>query len=160
MKYPSTLFLRAIIALLAGIVLALSIFALPNAWHGGSAEFPYASASVIFIVISLYATTIPFYIGLWQGLKLLRLIDKNAAFSASSVEALRTIKRCASLITLVFFTFVPALFPIAEVDDAPGLIIVGGLAACAPLTIAVFAAVLERLFQNAIDIKAENDLTV
>jgi hypothetical protein len=160
MKKGQTLFLRLVIALLAAIVLALSIFALPSAWHGGSTEFPYASASVMLIITGLYVTIIPFFIGLWQGLKLLRLIDHNKAFSADAVEALRTIKRCAGIITIVFFAFVPALFPIADGDDAPGLIIIGGIIACAPMTIAVFAAVLERLFQNAIDIKSENDLTV
>ena len=32
--------------------------------------------------------------------------------------------------------------------------------ACIPLVIATFAAVLEKLLKNAINIKSENDLTV
>jgi ABC-type tungstate transport system substrate-binding protein len=52
------------------------------------------------------------------------------------------------------------LYPIADADDAPGLIIIGAAIACAPVVIAVFAAVLERLLQSAIDLKSENDLTV
>ena len=34
------------------------------------------------------------------------------------------------------------------------------LLAFAPLVVAVFAATLQKLLQNAMDIKAENDLTV
>jgi hypothetical protein len=48
----------------------------------------------------------------------------------------------------------------AEVDDAPGLILVGMVPIFTSLVIAVFAAVLQRLLQEAIDIKSENDLTV
>ena len=62
--------------------------------------------------------------------------------------------------TLLYLGCVPFLIPIAEADDAPGLVLIGAVLACSPLVIAVFAAVLERLLQNAIDIKSENDLTV
>ena len=48
----------------------------------------------------------------------------------------------------------------AELDDAPGVVIVGMISIFAPMVIAVFAAVLQRLLQEAITIKSENDLTV
>ncbi len=48
----------------------------------------------------------------------------------------------------------------AERDDAPGIIIIGMIMIFASLVIAVFAAVLQRLLKDAIDIKSENDLTV
>ncbi|MBU0905405.1 MAG: DUF2975 domain-containing protein, partial [Firmicutes bacterium] len=43
---------------------------------------------------------------------------------------------------------------------APGLGLVGMVMIFAPLVIAVFAAVLQRLLQEAIEIKSENDLMV
>lgn len=156
----STNFLRFIVFLMAVIVLAFYIFALPSAWKGGPAEFPTAGYAVQLIVIVLYVTTIPFYMVLWQTLKLLKYIEQHMAFSDLSVKALRTIKRCAGVIAILYIGNVPLLLPIAEADDAPGLLIVGAVIACAPLTIAVFAAVLQKLLQNAIDIKSENDLTV
>jgi hypothetical protein len=64
------------------------------------------------------------------------------------------------IISFIYVAFVPPLFPIADVDDAPGLIIMGMVVACAPISIAVFAAVLEKLLKSAIEIKSENDLTV
>jgi hypothetical protein len=91
---------------------------------------------------------------------LLRFIDQNTAFSGSSVRALANIKYCAISMTAVYLVCVPFLFPIADMDDAPGLLIIGAVFACSPLVIAVFAAVLQRLLQNAIDIKSENDLTI
>ncbi len=54
----------------------------------------------------------------------------------------------------------PLIYIIAEWDDAPGLILIGMVFVGASLVIAVFAAVLRRLLQEAIQIKSENDLTV
>jgi hypothetical protein len=54
----------------------------------------------------------------------------------------------------------PFVYIIAEVDDAPGLAVIGMVMIFAPMVIAVFAAVLQRLLQEAIDIKSENDLIV
>ncbi len=159
-KRGSTHFLRLVILLIGLGVLALCIFALPSMWKGGSAEFPYAAQSVFLIIIGLYIAAIPFYVALWQSLKLLHYIDRNKAFSELSVKALKNIKHCAIGITVIFIAFVPLLFPIAELDDAPGLIIFGMGIAGIPMTIAVFAAILERLLKSAIDIKSENDLTV
>ena len=48
----------------------------------------------------------------------------------------------------------------AEMDDAPGIILIGMVVIFASMVIAVFAAVLQRLLQEAIDIKSENDLIV
>jgi hypothetical protein len=76
------------------------------------------------------------------------------------VRALRNIKRCAIVVAVLYLGGVPLLFPIADADDAPGLIIIGMAIACAPIVIAVFAAVLQKLLRNAIDIKAENDLVI
>ena len=160
MKQGSTHFLRFTTFLFGIVVLAICIFGLPSMYKGGSEEFPTASRALLIIITILYATAVPFFIALWQTLKLLRYIDQNTAFSASSIRALRNIKYCAVAMTLLYLGCVPFLIPIAEADDAPGLVLIGAVLACSPLVIAVFAAVLERLLQNAIDIKSENDLTV
>jgi hypothetical protein len=159
-KKGSTFILKVTVVILGLAVLALGIFALPSIWKGGSAEFPGASRALFSIIILMYVTMIPFFMGLWQTLKLLHNIDTDQAFSNTSVAALRTIKRCAITITTLYMAIVPLLLPIAEADDAPGLILFGFALACAPLIIAIFAAVLEKLLQNAIDMKSENELTV
>lgn len=160
LKHTSTNFLRLALCLLGIIVLALCIFALPSAWRGGSAEFPLVSYSVMLIVSGLYLTAIPFFVALWQAWQLLAQIDRGQAFSEASVKRLKTIKHCALIISTIYIIFVPLLYPIAEFDDAPGLIIFGVVVACAPLTVTVFAALLEKLLQAALAIKSENDLTI
>ncbi|OOG91376.1 hypothetical protein BTH41_01677 [Bacillus mycoides] len=48
----------------------------------------------------------------------------------------------------------------AERVDPPSFIPIGLVIIFASMVIAVFAAVLQRLLQEAINIKSENDLTV
>jgi hypothetical protein len=103
---------------------------------------------------------IPFFIALYQAFKLLSYIDKNQAFSELSVKALKNIKFCAITISSLFVVILPFVFLVAELDDAPGLVIVGMVPIFGSMVIAVFAAVLQRLLQEAIDIKSENDLIV
>ncbi|MGE0566469.1 MAG: DUF2975 domain-containing protein [Bacteroidia bacterium] len=161
LKKGSTLLLKTTLIFMGLIVLALAVFALPNLYKGASLEFPYAPNCILGIIIVMYAVTVPYFFVLWQSWKLLVLIDQNKGFSKSSVAAFRIIKY-ASLIggLLLMIGFVPLLYPIAEKDDAPGLLIYGFLFACIPFVVSVFAAVLEKLFQNAVDMKYENDLTI
>lgn len=160
MKRGSTHFLRFAIFIIGAGVLALCIFALPTMWKGGSEEFPTAGYAIFLIMIGMYATAVPFFFALWQTLKLLRYIDQNKAFSDLSIKALRNIKYCATIIAVLYIGGVPLLFPIADAEDAPGLVVIGAAIACAPIVVAVFAAILQKLLQNAIDIKSENDLIV
>jgi Protein of unknown function (DUF2975) len=105
-------------------------------------------------------SAVPFYMALYQALKLLRYIDYNEAFSELSVVALKKIRNYGLTISGLYTIALPLLYVIAEWDDAPALILIGLVIAGASFVVAVFAALLKRLLQEAIDIKKENDLTV
>ncbi|MDO8558667.1 MAG: DUF2975 domain-containing protein [bacterium] len=160
MKQASTLFLKIILIVAGCSVLAFCIFAIPAISKGVGAEWPELSYLKYPILILGYMTAIPFFIALYQAFKLLTYIDKNTAFSAVSVKALRYIKYCGVTMSILYLASMPILFQIADADDAPGVVGFGMLFAVAPLVVSVFAAVLQKLLQNAIDIKLENDLVV
>lgn len=112
------------------------------------------------LVIVLYVAAIPYFIALFQSIKLLSYIDANNAFSTLSVTSLKIIKRCAVTISVLFIVDLPFLYLIAEKDDAPGIILFSLIIVFASIVIAVFAAVLQKLLTNALEIKSENDLTI
>ena len=114
----------------------------------------------IVALIGVYATAIAYFVALFTTIKLLSYIDQNIAFSELSVKALIKIKYCAIIISSVYVVGMPLIYYAAEVDDAPGLILIGMVIIFASFVVAVFAAVLQKLLKNAIDIKSENDLTV
>ncbi|WP_226683095.1 DUF2975 domain-containing protein [Sutcliffiella horikoshii] len=158
MKHGSTLFLKIAVFLIGTPVFILSIIGLVSLVKDpANPEYAYILYP---IVTGMFLTTIPFYFALYQALKLLGYIDKNEAFSHFSVEALKKIKFCAITISSVYVVIMPFIFLLADKDDAPGAIIMGAVPIFASIVIAVFAAVLQRLLQVAIDIKSENDLTV
>jgi hypothetical protein len=160
MKKGSTLILKAAVVLMGLAVLALCIFGLPALWRGGPIEYPELAHALHLMVVGLYATAIPFFIASWQTMKLLNYIDKNTAFSPLSIKALEIIKYSAVAIWILYVSGLPFVYYIAQADDAPGLVVIGLVMASAPFVVAVFAAVLQRLLQNAIDMKSENELTV
>jgi hypothetical protein len=159
-KRGSTLLLKAAVCAIGIATLAICIFGVPSIGRGIVAEFPGGPYSPLAITIVLYLTAIPFFIALGQTLRILHLIDKNNAFSQASLKALRCIKYCGIVIGVLYALGLPLFLHIAESDDAPGVMVVGMIIAAAPIVIGVFAAVLERLLENAIDIKSENDLVV
>ncbi|TDL62804.1 DUF2975 domain-containing protein [Paenibacillus amylolyticus] len=158
MKRGTTIFLKLAVFLIGVPVLALCIFGIP--WLANNPVNPNYAGALYPIVIIMYVSIIPFIVALYQAFRLLSYIDKNEAFSLMSVKSLKTIKYCAIVISSLYFVMLPFVYVVAEKDDAPGLILMGMVPIFASLVIAVFSAVLQRLLQEAIDIKSENDLVV
>jgi hypothetical protein len=153
MKSSPTLFLKAIIYLFGLAVAAFCLVILYGIFFGNFGMF----LPLLFVIL---VTAVPFLFALYQGLLLLTYIDSNTAFSEQSVIAIKNIKYCAYIISVIYTLAIPYAFYVFDKDDAPGGILINLILIFAPLVTAVFAAVLQRLLQNAIDIKSENDLTV
>lgn len=156
----STHFLRLAIVLFGLAVLAFCIAVIPSIYANWADIFPEYAYATYPIVIGLLLTAVAFYAALYQGMLLLRYIDKNKAFSEQTVAALQKIKYCGIVISAIYVLGMPAIYLVAETDDAPGLIVIGMAFAGAPLVVAVFAALMQKLVQSAIEIKHENELTV
>ena len=163
MKRSSTLFLKVAVIFIGIPVLALCLFLLPQIANEANkaTDRGWDLAYVVYgILVVMYVSAIPFYFALYQSITLLSYIDKNQAFSELSVRALKKIRNCALIISGLYVIGLPFVYILAENDDAPGLILVGMVMIFAAMVIAVFAAVLQRLLQEAIEIKSENDLIV
>lgn len=160
MKRCSIIILRLAVIVAGVAILALcygGTWAVTTAWDSN----PNHHAVMGAMLGGLYLTVIPFYIMLYQTMKLLSYIDSNRAFSELSVEALKKIMICAiATFAVCMLGGLPFLYYWAEMDDAPGLIIIGMAIAGGAFVVVVFASVLKRLLQDAINVKSENDLTI
>jgi hypothetical protein len=106
-----------------------------------------------------YIGSIPFFVALYQAFKVLGYAGQNEVFSQAAVQALRTIKFCA--MAIVGFVAVGEIFIMfGNSDDRAGGVFMGILITFGSIVIATAAAMFERILQNAVDIKSENDLTV
>ena len=158
MKRSSTIFLQIVIVLIGIGALALLL------WEP-HLEGRNAHATVFEIYFKdpflayAYIASIPFFVALYQGFKVLGYAGKNNVFSQAAVKALRTIKFCA--IAIIGFVAVGELFiMMGDSDDRAGGVFMGVLITFGSIVIATAAATFERILQNAVDIKSENDLTV
>ena len=107
-----------------------------------------------------YTGSIAFFVALYQAFKLLGYIGQNKVFSLDSVRAMRTIKYCAKIIVGFIGATESYLFIVRPGDDIAGGVFMGLLIIFVSGVIATAAAIFERLLQNAVDMKSENDLTV
>ena len=160
MKKSLTIFLQVVIVLIGISALALMLWE-PHLEgrnvHATLFEIYFKDPFLVYA----YAASIAFFVALYQAFRLLGFIGRNDVFSQRSVKALRTIKYCA--MTLVaFIVGAEAYFFIAVrgKDDIAGGVMMGLLMIFVSVVIATAAAVFERVVQNALDIKTENDLTV
>lgn len=115
----------------------------------------------------VYAGSIPFFVALYQAFELLGYAGERKVFSPAAARALRTIKYCA-LITAAaivavdtYLVIAAHLHPrLADKDGPEGAVMLGIIATFASVVVATAAAKFERVLQNAVDMKSENDLTV
>ncbi|MGX1832394.1 DUF2975 domain-containing protein [Paenibacillus taichungensis] len=153
MQRGSILFLKTAVFLIGIPVLALCIFGLT--WLANNPVNSNYAPILYPILIMMYVSVIPFFVALYQALRLLSNIDKNNAFSEHSVRALLRIRYCAITMSILYVVMLPFVYLVAEKDDAPGLIIVGIVPIFVSIVIGFSSAVLQRLIQEAIDIKSD-----
>lgn len=158
MKKSSTLFLKAVIVGIAVVVLAGLVY-FPQT-EGRAANLDLISIYSDPLILYVYAGSIPFFIGLFQAFKLLNLIDANKAFSQAAINTLRNMKLASvSLIGLIALALIYLRF-VAHGEDLAGPTMLGICMSAAFAVIGTAAGVFQKLFQNAVKLKSENDLTV
>lgn len=159
MKKGSTFFLRGVLALLSlapigGIVYYWVDYAtriVPN-----NIQEPKNFGYFLF---AAHLLVLPLLFAIYQAFKLLNYIDKNQTFSSQSVKALRNIKYCALTVIGIVVLSVASAFILIDGDIA-GFISISGMFVFATTVVGTFAGLLEKLLQNAVEIKSENDLMV
>jgi hypothetical protein len=160
MKRGPTIFLQIVIVLF-GIGLLAALLWEPQ----GEGRNVHATQFEIYFkdpfLAYIYLAFIPFFVGLYQVFKMLGYARREEIFSQRSVQALRILKYCAITTALFIVGAEAYIFVFVRgTDDVAGGVMMGAFIILVSAVIGTAAAVFERILQNAVDIKAENDLTV
>jgi hypothetical protein len=156
-KRSSAAFLQTVIVLIGVGALALMLWE-PHI-EGVNAHATFFEVYFDLFVAYAYVASIPFFVALYQAFKVFGYARQNRVFSQEAVKALRTIKFCA--LALIGFVAVSVIFMInGDRDDRPAGVFMRILITFPSIVVATAAAMFERILQNAVDIKSENDLTV
>ena len=161
MKRSSTVFLQVVIVLIGIGALALLLWEPHLEGRNAHATLFQIYFNDPFLAYA-YIGSIAFFLGLYKAFKLLEYFRRSDVFSQQSVNALRTIKRCA-LCVVAFLVGAEAYFFFIQrgkSDDIAGGVMMGLLLIFISVVVATAAAVFEKTLQSAVDLKSENDLTV
>src|SRR5215813_3741764 len=157
MKRGSTIFLQIVIVLFGLGILTWLLWE-PHV-EGVNAHATFFEVYFDPFIAYMYIGSIPFFAAIYQAFKLLGYIGRDEIFSQRSVRALRIIKYCA--LAIIGFVVISVIFMInGDRDDRPAGVFMRVLITFPSIVAATAAAVFERILQNAVDIKTENDLTV
>lgn len=160
MKRVSTIFLQIVIFLLGlGVFAFLLLEPQLEGRNVNATQFEIYFKDPFLAYI--YLAFVPFFVGLYQGFKLLGYARRDEIFFPHSVRALRIIKYCA-LITaaFIFGAEIYIFIFIRGTDDVAGGVMMGAFIILMCAIIGTAAAVFERILQNGVALKSENDLTI
>jgi hypothetical protein len=159
MKRLSILFLQSVIVLF-GIVALYILIRFPST-EGRAQNLDLFSIYSDPFILYGYASSIAFFVALYKAFKLLGYIRQNKLFSLNSVRTLRSIKYCAiiSSILIAMAGLYIKIFHNKE-DDPAGFLAMSLILTFISIAVATAVAVIEKVLQNAIDMKTENDLTI
>ncbi|HTT20148.1 MAG TPA: DUF2975 domain-containing protein [Candidatus Sulfotelmatobacter sp.] len=158
MKRSSTIFLQVVIVLIGIGALILLLWEPHIEGRNAHATLFQIYFHDPFLAYA-YIASIAFFAALYQAFKVLGYVRHNKVFSQEVVRAVRTIKLCA--LAIIGFVAVAEIFiMLSNSDDRTGGVFMGVLITFGAVVIAATAAMFERILENAVAIKSENDLTV
>jgi hypothetical protein len=158
MKRSSAIFLQVVIVLIGIGALAVMLWEPHIEGRNAHATLFEIYFKDPFLAYA-YMASIPFFAALYQAFKVLGYVRQNKIFSQATMNSLRTIKYCA--IAMIGFVAVSVVFMVfGAKDDRPAGVFMRILITFPSIVIATAAGIFERILQNAVDIKSENDLTV
>jgi hypothetical protein len=155
----STVALRALLVVLGiGVLLAYAVLYVFSA--DMAASYPPLAPLQVPLFMAAVVAGVPAAVALGALWRFAALVSRGEGFSPSTVRLLRLMRNCfGALAVYLLVAFVATTIAMAP-GQSPGVV----LAWCASEVIAVFlftfAAVMVGLFDNAVEMRLENELTV
>ena len=155
----SITFLQTVLVLIGLVTITILIWAPLN--EGRATNLSLLKIYSDPFILYIYTASITFFTALYQAFKLLRFISQNKVFTSDAVLTLKKIKYCGILLSiLILFAGLYIKIFHSKEDDPAGFLAICIVTTFSSFVVATAAAIFQKLLQNAVDIKTENDLTV
>ncbi|MCH4163173.1 MAG: DUF2975 domain-containing protein [Lentilactobacillus diolivorans] len=148
-----TLFLKLILIVLGLMVLLLCTLGFPDLFEKLKIIYPHYFLEQSLFIAGLYASAILFYFASINAYRILNLIDHHTAFSTTALNAIIKVKKAVFGMGVCYMFLLPFIYRVAIIEQAPGLVLMMGAIVAIPYILATFAAILERLLKEAIQLK-------
>lgn len=148
MKNYQVLFLKVLTGMAMIPVLFLDLYQFPLLFIEGASSDSVYVPYLFGLMISVYLMSVPYALGLVHVFKLLILMENKEFVSEAAEKSLKTIKKMAFIVAIIFLVDMPFVYIVAEMDDAPGLIMVGLFLMTFALAIGVFANLIKKFISE------------
>lgn len=129
--------LRVAIIIISVVIIILSVFWLPDMAKRSAELNPEVAYLKYPILLGIYLTCIPFYIGVFHTLKVIRFIDKDDFFTEDASNSLRSV--IFSAIVVIVLYMIGIIYLNVENALPPGVALLGITIIFVSFIIAYFA---------------------
>ncbi len=120
-------------------------------------EYP---ATIWMLAIAVYGVTASIWFALIKLAQILRLIEHHQVFLPQTLRYVSAIRKAILVASLTALFDLPFFYRITQLEDAPGLMLLGLGLVFIPFAILILMQIVEDLFKSAIAFQSEVDLTV
>ncbi|WP_214804672.1 DUF2975 domain-containing protein [Exiguobacterium sp. s46] len=137
-------FLRFIVFGIIFSLFGLAGLGIPLVWHGITKNLLLERPGYS-VLLTAYLIFIPTLLILFHALRILRYMSMTPPAFPLITASIQSMKLCFYIVTILTTCLFPVFFYIGQIDDAPGLIIIGIGLILAPLTIGTLLACIQQL---------------
>lgn len=91
---------------------------------------------------------------------ILSCIKGPDAFSNKTLKLVVQVKNTILAISVIMLGILPFFYRAADIEDAPGVMVIGLIIVMIPFIAYIFSQIVEELFKKATSIQVESDLTI
>lgn len=149
--HKKTLFLKTSLVFMFIPVVLITAFASPSLYFEAVESNEINVYFVLLFVILMDLVLIPSAVAIFQTIKLFGNIEKGEYYSEKTIHSLNVIKVCGITAAGLFGLMLPSVFYFAQMDDAPGLALIGLVFVAAGVFVAIFASVMKDVIKKKIN---------
>lgn len=120
-------------------------------------DYPF---EIITLALAAYSVTICVWVALYALHRILNTIEQHQVFAPQTLRYVSSIRNAVLIASFASLLSLPFFYRITQLEDAPGLLLLGIAFIFIPFALAILMQIVEDLFKSAIALQTENDLTV
>lgn len=156
-----TIFLQLVLAVVGVATIAIAAIPVPIMLHRlVTTAPPVAVGPAWSFVVGMMILILAFLVAVGLAEGLLRVIARGQAFSPQALRLLIELKWAVGVMAVGAICWLPLVYCFAQLDDAPGVVLIGSAIVAIPVVISVFLAILQRLWAAALAYKTDSDFTI
>lgn len=140
-----------------GVLCVLSLLFTVQWLTSPKLEYPFI---VGLLGVAVYGTLIVGSFMLYSLNQILQQVLSKRPFADEVLLPLKKIHWSLAGLTVAFGFSLPFWYQVAQLEDAPGVMLIGLAVVAIPFACFIFFYIVEELFKSALNLQNENDLTI